>query len=518
MIRSTFMGFEAAKSSVFANQKAIDIVGNNLANRETNGYTRQRVDRTAAYINSTANRVASSTIGQAGQGVDILGISQLRDSFLDKCFREEYSLASHYGQTANLQNDILDIFPEAVDVTDTSGVLGALEKIYESLNKYVQSPTLDSEANLVRSAFTNMTQVLQQIDRQLTESADRQAQDLRTTIDRTNDIISQITHLNKKISSDATVIANPNNEYFISNELTDQRNLLLDELASYGDINVISNSDGTVSVDFGGHRVINRTESDSLTMSISEKGYATVAWRSTGKSVNAKTGAIQAYVEVLNGRGNNVQSNDETSVQGVPYYRDRINLLASELTKIANSTIPVADATTGKPVTDGSGNIVYKVLLAAKDETGKTDSTLKVTAGNISISDEWSNEGPGYFIYSRDENVENYAQQLSYKIANYDTNFSSYGEEFKGTFSEYMIDLVGRIGSDVSFNEGRRDASATIADDYLSKRESVSGVQQDEETADLLQFQKSYAAAARVMTTMDDLLDILINRLGRVGL
>ena len=107
MIRSTFMGFEAAKSSIFANQKAIDIVGNNLANRETNGYTRQRVDRTPAYINTSANRVASSTIGQAGQGVDILGISQIRDSFLDKCFREEYSLASHYGQTATLQNDIL---------------------------------------------------------------------------------------------------------------------------------------------------------------------------------------------------------------------------------------------------------------------------------------------------------------------------------------------------------------------------------------------------------------------------
>lgn len=517
MIRSTFMGFEAAKSSIFANQKAIDIVGNNLANRETTGYTRQRVDRAPAYIPSHANRVASSTVAQAGQGVNVLGVSQVRDAFLDKCFREEYSLASNYGQTATLQNDILNVFPEAADITNTSGILGALENIYKNLNKYIQSPTLDSEANLVRSAFTNMTQVLQQLDGRLTEAADRQTEDLKTTINRANEVIGKIAHINKKISSDATVISNPGNEYFISNELADERNLLLDELASYGNINVKSNSDGTVNVEMGGHLVINRSESDAITMSAKSNGYVNVAWRSSGKNVTTATGSVQAYVSVLNGRGSNVQSNDETSVQGVPYYRDRINLFAAELAKIANSTIPVADAD-GNPSLDINGKIIYKTLLSAKTGAGSTDNTISVTAANISISSEWTNEGPGYFIYSRDENVENYAQHLSAQISNQDRTFTSFGERFKGTFSEYMVDLVGRLGTDVSFNEGRRDAAATVADDYLSQRDSVSGVQQDEETADMLRYQKSYQAAARVMTTMDDMLDTLINKLGRVGL
>ncbi len=517
MIRSTFMGFEAAKSSIFANQKAIDIVGNNLANSETNGYTRQRVDRAAAYIPAHSNRVASSTVGVAGQGVDTLGVSQVRNAFLDKCFREEYSLSSYHSQTSTLQNDILNIFPEAADITDSSGVLGGLEKIYESLNKYIQSPTLDSEANIVKSAFTNMTQVLQQMDKRLTEVATRQTEDLSSTISRTNNILEQIAHINKKIASDATIVSNPNNEYFIPNELVDQRNMLLDELAGYGNINVKANSDGTVNVEMGGHLVVNKGESDGITMAAKDNGYVTVSWRSTGENVAASTGAIQSYVSVINGRGANVQSNDETRVQGIPYYRDALNTFASELAKVANSTIPVADAN-GKPSVDADGKIIYKTLLAAKQEDGATNNNSAITAGNIAISDEWNKGGSGYFIYSRDENVEDYAQQLSARLNEQDMTFKSYGESFTGTFREYTVDIVGRLGSDVSFNEGRRDAAATIADDFLKQRDSVSGVQQDEETADMLKYQKSYVAAARVMTTMDDLLDTLINKLGRVGL
>ncbi|MEG1404682.1 MAG: flagellar basal body protein, partial [Oscillospiraceae bacterium] len=232
MLRSTFMGFEASKSAVFANQKSLDIVGNNLANSETNGYTRQRVDRASIYVSSYSSRIASSTIGQAGRGVETLGVSQIRDSFLDKCFRDEYALSSYHGKTADILNDILNVFPEGSDITDGSGIVGGLEQIYKSLNKFIQSPTLDSEANIVKSAFTNMTQVLQQLDKRLSVVTQRQTEDLQSTINRTNDVIEQIAHLNQMIAGDASVVANPGNEHFKPNELLDQRNLLLDELAS----------------------------------------------------------------------------------------------------------------------------------------------------------------------------------------------------------------------------------------------------------------------------------------------
>ena len=267
--------------------------------------------------------------------------------------------------------------------------------------------------------------------------------------------------------------------------------MLLDELAGYGNINVISQADGTVDVEMGGKLVINQGECDALTMSKDQKGYVDVDWRSSGKSVSLTSGSLLGYINVLNGRGNNAQSNKETPVQGIPYYRDRINTFAAALVKVANTSIPENDGN-GNPKVGADGKIEYKILLSAKKGDGTTDSSLPITAGNIAISDEWNLNGPGYFIFSRAENVENYAQKLSARLTGESNTFTSYGESFQGNFSDYIIDVVGKVGTDVSFNEGRRDAAATVSDDFLSQREAVSGVQQDEETADMLKYQRSF--------------------------
>ena len=542
MLRASFMGFEASKTAIFANQKAIDIVGNNIANAQTTGYTKQRVERASIYVTNYQSRTASSTVGLAGMGVEALGVSQTRDAFLDKCFRDEYSESSYYGQQASMIDDILNVFPEAVDVTDTSGILGALENLYTNLNTYIQSPTLDSEANLVKSAFTNICQTLQQADTRLTTVANRQKEDLGTTVDRTNEILERIAYINKIVASDATIVGNSNSDYFTPNELADERNLLLDELASYADISVSESSTGVVSVKMGDMLAVDEFDAQHLLVNNKNNGCTTVTWLSNGDSVNFEGGAIKAYVNVLNGRGANAgagaigsTTTDETSIQGVPYYRDRINLMAQKLAAIANTSIPetTQDADGNTIVKkDDAGNIVYKTLLTGKDSEGKSDVN-SISAANITISDEWSNGGASYFIFNGKENVEDYAQKLSARLSEKSSDSdladgSPYkldqvfelekGEKFSGTFNEYMIEMVGRLGTDVSFNKGRQEAAAQVADDFLDQRDSVAGVQQDEETTNLMIFQKAFSASSRVMTTMDDLLDIVINRMGRVGL
>lgn len=512
MLRATFMGFEASKSSIFANQKSIDIVGNNIANAETTGYTKQRVERASVYIKNSGNRAAMSSVGIAGMGVDAIGVSQTRDAFLDKCFRDEYAEASYYGQHASMINDILNVFPEAVDVTDTSGILGAIENIYTNLNTYIQSPTLDSEANLVKSAFTNMVQVLQQADARLTTVANRQKEDLNTTIDRANEIFDRIAYINKVIASDAEISSNSSSEYFLPNELTDERNLLLDELASYSDIRVIEGNDGTVSVEMDGMMAVDKFDTEHLFVNKIDDDHTAVTWLSSGEPVNSNRGMIKAYVNVLNGRGANIKNSNETTTQGVLYYRDRINTFAQKLVDIANSSIPEALDEQGNPTS-------YKILLSAADANGGyTNDATGITAANISISKQWNDKGPGYFVFSSEENVEDYAQKLSVRLSNEDSTFLSSGESFTGNFNEYIIEMVGRLGTDVQFNTGRQEAAAQVADDFLERRDSVAGVQQDEETANLMMFQKAFSASSRVMTTMDELLDIVINRMGRVGL
>lgn len=507
-MRSTFLGMETARSAIVVNQIAQDVVANNIANADTDGYTRQRVERAATAIPSYSNRVSSNAVGKSGTGVTALGITQIRDSFLDKCYRDENSTGSFYATNEDILNDILSVFPDGADITDSSGLVGGLQNLYRNLNTFIQSPTSDSDANLVKSAFTNLAQILNQLDSGLTTVCERQTEDLQTTVDRANDLMEQIANLNASIASDASITANAGSGLGLSNSLLDQRNLLLDELSSYGNINVTEQADGTVRVEMGGKLVVDGDSFDSLSLNVDDNHYVDVVWRTSGESVSLSGGSMKSYLDILNGRGANVQSNKETSVQGIPYYRDRINEFASVLASIANSTIPAS--------TDDAGNVTsYKKLLGGYEPDGAAAKT--VTAANISVSGEWTANGSGYLIYSTGENVEDYAQLLSNRIFEENTSFQSYGESYTGTFSNYAIDLLGKVGTDVSFNEGRSAATTAIADDYLSKRDSVSGVQQDEETSNMLIFQRSYQAASRLMTVMDEMLDMLINDTGVVG-
>ncbi len=106
MFRPTFLGFETAKRGLTAAQKGIDIAGQNLTNWDSAGYTRQRMGQVAIAPDSFRNRYSGSRVGLAGQGVDIQGIGQTRDKFLDKRFREENSDMGYFGQSSVLLNDI----------------------------------------------------------------------------------------------------------------------------------------------------------------------------------------------------------------------------------------------------------------------------------------------------------------------------------------------------------------------------------------------------------------------------
>lgn len=517
-MRPTFMGFETSKSAIFANQKSIDIVGNNLANTDTNGYTRQRVERTALAPSSYTTKVASSRVGLIGQGVEATGVSQTRDAFLDKCFRDEYSQTSYHGMASEILTDIQTALGDPQDITDEGGLYSGIAGIYEALNDFVQNPTLDTEANLVMSSFKNMVQVLNQLDTKLAEVAQRQTEDLQINTDHVNDIFQQIAHLNKVISEDVTSL-NTETEYYSPNELMDQRNLLIDELSQYGDISVTALSNNVVNVSMGGALAVEGKEFNTLGMTKNEDDTVSVRWRSTGEKIQTTSGSLLASVEYINGRGKNITSSNETSAQGILYYRDRLDTFANTLAKKVNSTIPVLDEATGKPAVDpNTKKVIYKTLLAATMADGKTNSKVPTTAGNISISDEWTTAGAGYFIYDRNDNVEDYAQKLASFLAEENVTFTSVGESFTGSFADYEVDFVGKLGADLAFQNGRQEATALVADSFQESRDEVAGVSQDEETADMIKYQRAFEAAARMMTVLDDLLDVLINRMGRVGL
>ena len=528
------MGFETGKRAIEVNQKAIDIVANNLSNVDTPGYTRQRLDVASISPSAYTMRIAGSRIGVMGQGVEALGVSQIRDAFLDKRFRDEYAKASYHDQSATLLSDVQAALGDGGDITDESALFGSIAQIYRALHDYAYEPTLESQANIVLAAFRNFTQVMQQLDKKLDSVADAQIFDVGVDVKRVNEIFNEIAHYNYLISRDTTVMANPGNEYFRPNELLDKRNLLLDELAGFGDVNIKTLANGMVNVEFAGRLAVDGEDYNIIRLDVREDKTIGLVWNDTGGEMMFAegSGSLRANRDILNGRGKNIQNSYETTQEGIPFYRDKLDTLAQAFTNMVNSIIPEAykpdspdEPYNSTPKLDDEGNIIYKKLVGARVEEMDGEGNLhfvvypegKVTAANIAISDEWGNNGPGYFIYDKNENIDNYALQLCYGLTSGEHKFISPSSTFTGTFEDYVANYVTNLASEIKYHEGRFESTAMMADDFLDRRDEISGVNRDEETANMLIFQKSYNAAARIITTLDEMIDVIVNRMGIVG-
>ncbi|MFR1111351.1 MAG: hypothetical protein ACLSDO_09495, partial [Anaerotruncus colihominis] len=184
-LRPTFMGFDVAKRGIMTAQKGIDITGQNLVNWDSAGYTRQRVEQVAVGVNPYTSRYGSNRIGTAGQGVDILGIGQTRDKFLDARFRELTSEASYYDQAQKILGDLESVISDFEPDSD-SGIGAMLNGILNALQPDTEQADSETYASLVRSAFKDMTQTLQYLSGKLDRVAEQQKFDLEVSVENFN--------------------------------------------------------------------------------------------------------------------------------------------------------------------------------------------------------------------------------------------------------------------------------------------------------------------------------------------
>lgn len=516
-MRPTFMGFESARRGLAVNQKGLDIIGNNLSNVYTQGYTRQRVDTLSVHTNIGNTRYAGPKTDFAGQGVTMSGVSQTRDPFLDKRFRDEYADVGYYDQVSTILTDIESAI--GVPELDTkTGISNAIKNISDALANFSSNADSKVHANIVATEFKNLTLIMHQLDAKMNNIAEQQKGDLQIATKNVNEILNKLSAINKTISDDVGARADKG-EYYGPNELLDERNLLLDELAQYGNINVKSKEDGTVSVTMGGRPVLTGEKIDTLSYRENSDGTVELTWNSDGKRLDNPSGALKGSLDMINGRGTYAQNSAESSVKGIPYYKDKLNIFSNTLVGVFNNIMPELDAD-GNPVLDANNNPVYRKLLGARttDNAGNSiiSDNIPATAGNISISDEWTADS-AYIIYKEGENTSKYAIQLKDALTNSKQNFRFSGVNKNCTFSDFVHDYANECGSEVSFNSGRYEATSAIAGDTLDTRDSVSAVAPDEETTNMMLYNKSYAAISRLMTSLDEALDILINRTGLVG-
>lgn len=528
-MRSTFSGLNMALLGMNASQKALDVTGQNLTNINTSGYTRQRLDQTS--ISPTgASYFTTGYSAKAGQGVLMTGVSQIRDPFLDVQFRNQLARTGTYDAKDQVLTGIGDVF----DNVDVSTVQNALDEVTKQLQTLSTKVGQDGNDNLVRSSFEVL---LNYIHQNATELG-RVRTDLETKMETTtekdlNQILKSIQQLNESIKA-SQIQGNP------ALELKDQRNSLIDDLATYLPIEVKYKNVpvGTMEVETLQIRLkdkdnvylvdddrcaefefdIKDGKSDMLLNSyIKANGQTAVNPLSLKDTVTE--GVLRGNLDMLNGNG--VFEGDGTDVKGIGYYEKLFDSFVHTLATEMNNLNGIEYEENG--VTKKGGALF---------ET--SDGSKAFTASNITISKGWMN-GDVKMIPSKNAGVPGNTDAgniLKFKalLSTDKIKFYAYDEDgnrlkngtedilvFEGNMPAAYANIQGELGIEIKSTESILENRSAVLANSADARDSVMGVNLDEEVMNLMRYQQSYNAAARLMTAMDEILEKLINGTGTVG-
>lgn len=507
-MRPTFMGFETATRGLMANQKSLDIVGNNVTNIGVTGYTRQRVDLVSMNINMRYTRYNQNSTSFAGQGVGIYGVSQLRDTFLDKRFREEYADVGYY----NVSSAVLEDLHASMDEITPATMSQAMELFQKAWASQTTGTTTEAvgAANILAEA-TKIVQVFQQMSSKIDNVWNQNEYSLKVNIDGVNSILQRIAQLNDTISQERFNCMDVGNSNYRPLELLDQRNVLLDQLAEYGDISYAEDEQGMVSVKIGGHTAVNGTSYEKLQVrtNATDERFKTVSvfWNDSGTEIDALSGSIRGSLDMLNGRGVHGNSGlGETFNQGILYYKETIDELARTFADAFNNVIEEVDET-GNPYVPAK----YKTLFVFENDNNANASTIR-------INDRWQADA-SYLITNVRDKWESGKDSNSYaakalKLFETEMDFG----EYKGNLFEYIRFYSNtKLNNDKAYADSRLEAVSAISDNLLNQIQQISGVSMEEEGVDMMMYKKAYDAVSRVFTTLDEMLDKLINGTGAVG-
>lgn len=554
MVRATFAGFNTALSALQANQKRLDITGQNLSNMNTTGYTRQQLETSSLNYSNPVSHYSSGNEVVVGFGVSMDRVSQLRDPYLDIQYRSQSTDCSYSNRFQTALNSLSNV----LDETTISGIRQAFEDIQSALTG-MQDPAKVSdpiyESNL-RSKMQSVCSLFNQASKQITQAEQNEFERItgegsseQGDVQKINDILQQIGNLNIQIKRNQ-VAGQP------ALELLDERNLLLDELSGYIPIETRYYKDeahsGNKAYDYDSNGAIigKKDWPDDLEVSMSyvdaqgntqklilvngsdlgkkgnQKNYGQLSVvKSTDHTASASIsdptdlavhfekapsydgqGADDCYAESTGSQfdGGSLQASLDmlqktgtgTTIQGTATLDDvrGYQYYSGKLDELAS-----AFATTMNQINNGNNHTDQELFANSADGT-----TTNITAGNIGISKGWTN-GTVHISTdgtSRTDTILNMIEAMK------DTQLDG------KTFADYMNHLSTQLASDSSSNQTALKTSSTILNSIQDSKDSISGVSLDEEATNMMTYVSAYNAASRLMTALDEVLNTLINNTG----
>ena len=523
-MRSTFMGLETAKRSLFAHQTALQTTGHNIANANTKGYTRQIVNFVAAAPMEAPGMQNSTSPGQLGQSVEFDYIKRVRESFLD---HQYYNENKSYGEWS-VRKDALAKLEAIINEPSDTGIRTVIENFWNAWQTLSKEPeNVTARAALKESALA-MSDAFNHTARQLADLQRDIGENIEVRVTQANTILTQVARLNYEIYRIEGLGDN-------ANDLRDQRDLLVDELS--GMINItVTETNSAYNIQMGGVALVNGNEvATELTSAQLES--AMNSDLSSGEIYGlflARDSYVADYRHQLDSMVRSLVEGDVTITlpagavipQGVT-----LNGVTYSGT-IADRTLS-AELTTTVSGLNGIFRLGY--TMETPPQAGLNFFTMKpghteFNAASLTLNPDLVSDLTKIAVSARvyddngDVKVVKGNNDIALIIAGLRTEkFSFTGSGLggpllsDGTLNEFFSAMVGQLG--VQANEANRQEfnQRILVEQVDSRRQSVSGVSLDEEIANMIKYQHAYNAAARAMTTYDEALDRIINGMGIVG-
>ena len=541
--------FDVGSSALNSLQRAISTTGNNIANVNTEGYSRQQVEfssRTPDYIGGLA----------LGTGVEVSAIRRAYDQFLTADVQARTSSSSYYNLYAGTAEQIDNLMADPA-----TSIASAMDQFFASMEAVANSPASQPERQVMLAEAQTLASRFNYVDSRLSELAEDMNQRMSVFVEDINRHLSDVAKLNEQIERlQRSAGGSPN-------ELLDQRDKTLEDLSKLMRIDVRAQSDGSINVfTTSGYRLVSPSGAESLRLSqgvqsdgpvqvfvsaaggaeaeITERGiggelgaaidvsnnmidrarrdigllalgltdtfniqhksgstlnqvaggdfFSSILPVTTGSTLNSGTTSVTAAVD------------DVTQLTGASYrvdYTDSVvtvtNLATNETQEINGTTITLDGLTlTVSPfsnLTDGDRFIVEPTARAASAMSVAITDTSDIAAASLG-GNVGDNRNMLTLIDLRDANNLRGGSQGVYDIYN---------------------NAVSQVAVDTRSARANAETEESLLASVVDQRASITGVNLEEEAANLIRYQQAYQAAAQIITTANDVFDTLLRATSR---
>lgn len=490
-----------ARSALAAQQVVIQTAGQNIANAQTAGYSRQRVEL-------APNVPQQWSYGSVGTGVVVTDVRRARDQLLDVGVRQEAGGEA----AASTRQELLASVEAVLGEPSDTGLASAMDAFWSSWSDLASTPTSQAARSVVVQRAGAAATTLNTFDARLGDLRTQTTLRLDNTLAEVNGLATQVAQLNGRI---VATEAGGGRE---ASDLRDQRDLAIDKLAQYGTVQALPRADGSVQVLVGTYTLVDGVAARQLARTRDPSGNVALALSDApGRPLQPLGGSTQAMVEFLN--------------RDLRATGDQLDAVANALARTVNAVYGQARDAAGAAPPAFFVNRVTGAFDAAASPFAAALADGAVTARTIGVNGALAADPARVATSSSatrpaDNDVALALAGLrtgaTATVGGATTATTFVLPDRTGapgavlpatpptTFAEFYRAAVGGLATRVQDASAEATVRATLAGQARGRRDSVTGVNVDEELTTLMRAQQAYAAAAKLVTAADEMMKTVL--------